>query len=490
MSWQTFKDNILNLSNSPESINDIDLVAKTYATEYDAAIKRGKDSLHQISLQKGNVEAMTQLFKAALLKGQTSTAPYDLVGEMGKGVIAYWSGATMATAPLPITPAIQATVNLSVTQNIVTNPGIWQKPISSLNIDVSEELTPEKRVEYQESLETEIEKYNKFIAEGKELVATTSLDAINKFTGILQQNRDYNTEVPVADAILGRVPGTPIPTTPTTPVLNTPTPTTPTTPVSTTPTPTTPTTPVSTTPTTSVSEDDFSVLDIEESDVQTGQIKFNQGKPFVTGFRGDEGGGGGGGGSYSGPPYVAFNNFSGNATVGEKVVQIALYDASQNVVEIGEDTGHPRIQQIQAFGNGKWGKGTGFPWCACTVTTWWAEAGFDVENILKFGPNYNGKLSTLERHFYWPGVPQWTLWAIDTGRYVDMTASENKNYVPKPGDAIIYDWQGDNDGASNHIGIFWKIDGGFWWGVDGNKSKSIKSHCIKNMACVQAIVRI
>jgi GH24 family phage-related lysozyme (muramidase) len=40
-------------------------------------------------------------------------------------------------------------------------------------------------------------------------------------------------------------------------------------------------------------ESDFSVLDIEESDVQTGEIKFNQGKPFVTGFRGGGGGSGG-----------------------------------------------------------------------------------------------------------------------------------------------------------------------------------------------------
>ena len=105
MSWQTFKDNILKLSNSPDTIADIDTVAKTYATEYDAAIKRGKDSLHQISLQKGNVEAMTQLFKAALEKGLTSTAPYDLVGEMGKGVLAYWAGATMNNFPTPKTPA-------------------------------------------------------------------------------------------------------------------------------------------------------------------------------------------------------------------------------------------------------------------------------------------------------------------------------------------------------------------------------------------------
>jgi LAS superfamily LD-carboxypeptidase LdcB len=131
MSWQTFKNNILDLSNNPDSINDIDLVAKTYATEYDAAIKRGKDSLHQISLQKGNVEAMTQLFKAALLKGQTSTSPYDLVGEMGKGVIAYWSGATMNNFPIPVIPATGATSNVSVTSNLVVNPGQWAPPVSS-----------------------------------------------------------------------------------------------------------------------------------------------------------------------------------------------------------------------------------------------------------------------------------------------------------------------------------------------------------------------
>ena len=131
MSWQTFKNNILDLSNNPDSINDIDLVAKTYATEYDAAIKRGKDSLHQISLQKGNVDAMTQLFKAALQKGQTSTAPYDLVGEMGKGVIAYWSGATMNNYPTPTIPAPGSTSNVSVVSNMVVNPGQWAPPVSS-----------------------------------------------------------------------------------------------------------------------------------------------------------------------------------------------------------------------------------------------------------------------------------------------------------------------------------------------------------------------
>jgi hypothetical protein len=492
MSWETFKQNILRVANSPEGIADINVVAESYAKEYDAAVKRGFDTQHKIPLVSGNVEMMKQLFISALQKGVNSPTPYDLVGEMGAGVKAYWAGATMATSPLPITPAIQATVNLSVTQNIVTNPGIWQQPTSSPIVDVSEELTPEKRIEYQERLEKQIEQYNQFIAEGKELVATTSLDAIKKFTAILEENKDYNTEVPVADAILGRVPGVPIPTTPTTPITTT-TPT---------PTPTTPTPPVQNqtglvTPPQSQEEidKDFEQF-LKESDeiliqgsgVTVSADNFSTGKPFVSGFK--AGGGSGGGGSYSGAPYVPFNNFSGNATVGQKVVELALYDASQNVKEVGLDRGHPRIEAIQAFGNGKWGGGTGFAWCACTVTTWWAEAGFDVENVLKFSPNYKGQLSTTARHFYWPGVPQWTLWAIDSGRYVDMKAPENKNYIPKPGDAIIYDWPNDNDGASNHIGIFWKIDGGFWWGVDGNKSGGIKSHCIKNMACVQAIVRI
>ena len=144
MSWQTFKDNILKLSNSPESINDIDLVAKTYANEYDAAIKRGKDSLHQISLQKGNVEAMTQLFKAALQKGLTSTAPYDLVGEMGKGVIAYWSGATLNNFPTPIIPATGATSNVSVVTNIVVNPGQWNPPIVSPSVPTQDSLNSEE----------------------------------------------------------------------------------------------------------------------------------------------------------------------------------------------------------------------------------------------------------------------------------------------------------------------------------------------------------
>ena len=129
MSWQIFKDNMVSFYDNPENISDIDKVAKKWADEYDAAIKRGGDTINKIKIQNGNKAPMEQLFKSALQKGLSSTAPYDLVGEMGKGVIAYWSGAIMQNVPIPLQLPPGATANVSVTSNVVLNPGQWIKPI-------------------------------------------------------------------------------------------------------------------------------------------------------------------------------------------------------------------------------------------------------------------------------------------------------------------------------------------------------------------------
>jgi len=91
MSWEIFKQNIINISDRPGNIPDIDTVARAYAIEYDAAIKRGFDTINNIPIEQGDIATMEQLFKIALQNGLSSTGPYDLVGEMGKGVIAYWS---------------------------------------------------------------------------------------------------------------------------------------------------------------------------------------------------------------------------------------------------------------------------------------------------------------------------------------------------------------------------------------------------------------
>lgn len=129
MSWQIFRENVLKVVSKPENINNIDLVAETYATEYDACMKRGGDTINKIPIAKGDVAKMKQLFKAALQKGLVTTSPYDLVGQMGKGVIAYWTNAQMVTITAPLVSlaqiAIGATANLFATKNTVINPGVW-----------------------------------------------------------------------------------------------------------------------------------------------------------------------------------------------------------------------------------------------------------------------------------------------------------------------------------------------------------------------------
>lgn len=135
MSWEIFKKNVLNKLGDPSKVPSIDYVAKVYADEYDNCIKRGAVIIHNITIKKGNKEAMEAVFKAALSRGLTSTEPYDLTGEMGKGVIAYWTGAVMSLFPPPlITPeqiAASATANIQQVSHMITNPGKWKNSSST-----------------------------------------------------------------------------------------------------------------------------------------------------------------------------------------------------------------------------------------------------------------------------------------------------------------------------------------------------------------------
>jgi lysophospholipase L1-like esterase len=156
MSWEIFRKNILQISLRPENIGNTDIIAKTYAREYDLAVKRGGDIANKVPLQKGNVKAMEAYFKKALDNGLNYNEKYDLVGEMGKGVIAYWSTQPAPPSPIPTNPnqpppgaitmnifpiplvTIQqlvsgVTANIVVYSNIVTNPGKWIKPLTAIN---------------------------------------------------------------------------------------------------------------------------------------------------------------------------------------------------------------------------------------------------------------------------------------------------------------------------------------------------------------------
>jgi hypothetical protein len=129
MGWDIFKQNILKYANNPDTLPDTATVAWVWATEYDAAVKRGYDTVNLVSVKQGNVDLMTDLLKIALDGGLASKQPYDLVGAMGDAVKAYWSGAVLNEFPIPIIPAPGSTSNIATTANIVLNPGVWTPQI-------------------------------------------------------------------------------------------------------------------------------------------------------------------------------------------------------------------------------------------------------------------------------------------------------------------------------------------------------------------------
>jgi hypothetical protein len=465
MSWETFKQNILRVANNPDGILNVETIADLYANEYDAAIKSGFDTANGTTVRNGDIASMKQLFLSALQKGLTSTQPYDLVGEMGEGVLAYWRTAILGNEKVPVTPAIGATSNISVTENRVTVAGVWQKPVAQ--IIQSFELKPEERIAYQEKLEIATTKYETAIEEQKPIEASTHLDEINKFQSILIENETYRIDVPAPTT---NPNPSPVQKAETTNVV---------------PSTTTPSNITQTTTQTSVDEEyyeeeEFSTRINSEEDVVI-KTQFNEGKPFNVGFRGGGGlgGFGGGGGTGYNIPYVPFpSGFPANATLGQKAVTLALYDANLPVKEnpVESDTGHERILQMQKIGAGG---GTGFPWCACAVTTWWKEAGVDIpKGEYPLHPNY-------------AYVPTWVKWAIANNRFVDKRNGANPDYIPKTGDAIIYGWGSLNNdhGGFDHIGLVWKIENGTVYGVDGNYSAGVTTH-VANPKTIRGYVLI
>lgn len=177
MSWGIFKQNVLRVMNNPAAINNIDLVAKTFAIEYDAAIRRGGDTINRVAIKTGNIQAMEQLFKSALQRGVSSSQPYDLVGEMGQGVLSYWTGATLNEFPLPIIPAVGSVQNVGVVSNIVTNTGIWAPTITIPSIPIAEteipvefllETIPDDNNTVEGSLDAVLETGVEFLTDGND----------------------------------------------------------------------------------------------------------------------------------------------------------------------------------------------------------------------------------------------------------------------------------------------------------------------------------
>jgi hypothetical protein len=126
MSWQSFKDELKSYLDTPSSAKDIPQFAKVFTNAYDNTIKQGGDLINKISIQKGNKDLLEVFTTQALITGLTDTSGnFNLLNELGKGVIMYWTGATLNNYPIPPIPAPGSTTNVGITQNIVVNPGQW-----------------------------------------------------------------------------------------------------------------------------------------------------------------------------------------------------------------------------------------------------------------------------------------------------------------------------------------------------------------------------
>lgn len=91
------------------------------------------------------------------------------------------------------------------------------------------------------------------------------------------------------------------------------------------------------------------------------------------------------------------------------------------------------------------------PWCAAFAM-----------NLLKDHGVLN--LDGLTNRNYCPTIEKW---ATGKGIY-----GKPGKYAPKPGDAVLFDWQ--RDGTSDHIGIVEKVENGKVYVIEGNSSNSVK----------------
>ena len=120
-----------------------------------------------------------------------------------------------------------------------------------------------------------------------------------------------------------------------------------------------------------------------------------------------------------------------------------------SMVGLQEGRDRAKIQQI----TGKSGINPATtPWCAAFAMNLIKDYGLD-------------DLKGLSNRNYCPTIESW---ARGKGKY--GTAGK---YTPKPGDAILFDWQGGK-GTPDHIGIVEKVENGKVYTIEGNSSDSVK----------------
>jgi hypothetical protein len=106
--------------------------AKKITQEYDMCIRRGLQTINNIPIQTPNNALMETLVTLACTTALAKQkGKHTFADDIGKGVLGYWTGATLVSGIPPIIPAAGAYANLTTTAAIVTVPGTWS-PVGPL----------------------------------------------------------------------------------------------------------------------------------------------------------------------------------------------------------------------------------------------------------------------------------------------------------------------------------------------------------------------
>jgi hypothetical protein len=138
MSLEVFKQNMLSYMQNQNGIKSYEDFAKKLTQEYDAACKRGFDTVNGIVVSKGNTELMETILKGVLASAlQQPSGEHPIITNLGKAFVGYWTGAQMSLSPPPIIPSPGAVLNIAQVSNTIVDPGIWQ-PTDKLQLNAVE----------------------------------------------------------------------------------------------------------------------------------------------------------------------------------------------------------------------------------------------------------------------------------------------------------------------------------------------------------------
>tara|TARA_B110000305_G_scaffold134209_1_gene149819 strand:- start:53 stop:1387 length:1335 start_codon:yes stop_codon:yes gene_type:complete len=133
MSFAIFKQSMLGYMKNQDGIKAFPEFAKKITQEYDMCIRRGLQTINNIPIQTPNIALMETLVTLACTTALSKQkGKHVFADDIGKGVLGYWTGATLVTGIPPIIPAPGSMLNITTIAAMTTSPGTWT-PVGPLS---------------------------------------------------------------------------------------------------------------------------------------------------------------------------------------------------------------------------------------------------------------------------------------------------------------------------------------------------------------------